>query len=410
LSLTFGVRHEYDRQADYVRTQAPEDFVPSARLSKKSPFAAPEMLLPAHLRTSREYDLIIISDLSLKGGTRTCNTSYIDLATSEGQRVGLFHWPRADLRLLPDIDPDYRKRNQLDNVDILTWEEEARCRRVVVHHPPIMAHALDRFPRIEAREGVILVNQLPFQLLDRARRLYDVAQIDEEFGRLFGFLPVWAPISPLVRRHLGEFLDSSRMTDQDWSPPLTIGVTPPPHRPDTSRQPVIGRHSRDHWTKWPETPQALRGAYLAGDQPRVRILGGARTPKQIFGEMPKNWDVHDFDSIDVADFIDSLDFFVHFTHSQYIEEFGRNVGEAIARGVPAILPPQFEETFGNAAVYCEAADVSAIVERLWRDPEAYTAVARRGQDFALNRCGESSVRRRMLEPVKARLNGAAQGA
>src|SRR5690606_19910571 len=146
------------------------------------------------------------------------------------------------------IDPAYRERNQLENVDILTWEEEVRCRRVIVHHPPIMAFALDRFPRIEAEEGMVLVNQLPFQLTSRDRLFYDVAQVDAEFERLFGFPPLWAPISALTRRHLAEFLDPSRMTDQDWSPPLLMDVAVGARRPEPAREPVIGRHSRDHWT------------------------------------------------------------------------------------------------------------------------------------------------------------------
>ncbi|MBS7545056.1 glycosyltransferase family A protein [Ancylobacter oerskovii] len=395
LSLTFGVRHEYDRQVEHMRRKwEAEGVIPGERASKKEPFASPQLLLPYHMRPEPKYDMILVSDLSLLGGTRGCNLGYIDAAVAAGLRVGLFHWPRGDLRLLPDIDPAYRDRNQLPQVDIITCEEEAECDLLILHHPPVMKHMLDRFPRIVTKNGVILVNQLPYQVLGGQNSFYEPLIAERDFRRLFGVRPLWAPISTLVRRHLDEQDSGLRMTDIDWLPPINVPLRDPPPR-DADRPPVIGRHARDHWTKWPEDTSLLSAAYMADTEVTVRLLGGANTPERLLSSIPENWEVLEFDSIPVLDFIDSLDFLVHFPHTQYIEEFGRNVAEAMARGVPAVLPPVFRETFHDAAIYCEPDEVGETIRRVWADKDLYMHYARAGRDFVAENCHVTSLQSRM---------------
>jgi hypothetical protein len=55
--------------------------------------------------------------------------------------------------------------------------------------------------------------------------------------------------------------------------------------------------------------------------------------------------------------------------------------EAIAAGVPTILPETFSEIFGEAAIYAEPAQMLDVVKRLWGDKEAYAAQVTRGLNF-----------------------------
>lgn len=396
LSLTFGVRHEYDRQVAYMTKKwEAEGVVPGERLSKKEPFASPQLLLPYHMRPEPKYDMILVSDLSLLGGTRGCNLGYIDAAVAAGRRVGLFHWPRGDLRLLPDIDAAYRDRNQHPQVDIITCEEEAECELLILHHPPVMKYMLDRFPKIAAKHGVILVNQLPYQVQGGQNSFYEPLLAERNFRQLFGIHPQWAPISTLVRRHLEEQDSGLKMTEIDWLPPINMPLRDPPPHEAPDRPPVIGRHARDHWTKWPQNVGLLSAAYMVDSEVTVRLLGGANTPERLLSGVPANWEVMEFDSIPVLDFIDSLDFLVHFPHTQYIEEFGRNVAEAMARGVPAVLPPVFRETFHDAAIYCEPMEVGETIRKIWSDPVLYMHYARAGRDFVAQNCHVTSLQNRM---------------
>jgi len=74
--------------------------------------------------------------------------------------------------------------------------------------------------------------------------------------------------------------------------------------------------------------------------------------------------------------------FVEASRAVY-EEFGRAVLEALAIGLPAVLPPVFRETFGDAALYAEPIEVWGRIAALWADEAAYLAQARRGREFVM---------------------------
>jgi hypothetical protein len=86
-------------------------------------------------------------------------------------------------------------------------------------------------------------------------------------------------------------------------------------------------------------------------------------------------------------FLSGLDFFVHYPREDCSDESCRASIEAMAAGVPAILPPAFQETFGAAALYAEPEAVWDTVQALWSDERVYLARARAGRDFVLEHCG-----------------------
>src|SRR5690606_24560303 len=77
---------------------------------------------------------------------------------------------------------------------------------------------------------------------------------------------------------------------------------------------------------------------------------------------------------------------VHVPHEDYIEEFGRVAMEAMAVGIPVIVPPRFRSTFGDAAVYCEPREVADRIEHLWTDEARYLAQAQAGRRVVLANC------------------------
>ena len=72
---------------------------------------------------------------------------------------------------------------------------------------------------------------------------------------------------------------------------------------------------------------------------------------------PPNWQVWPFNAIPPERFLSTVDFFVYFHHSQWVEAFGRSIVEAMASGAVAILPRQFETLFGEGAIYAEPSEV-----------------------------------------------------
>ena len=407
-SLTFGIRKEYGRQARYWRENkaAEMEGLSIARTSFKHPFPIPQGLGPKHWPRNTRYDIIIVSDLSLLGGTRRCNEGYILAAAEMGLRVGLFNWPRYDLKLVEMAD-EYVDLSYHENVDILVPEDEVECTAVLIHHPPILRHRIDATPRITADRVAILVNQSPMQCWSQSSYYYDPAEAEALCEEVFGRRPEWIAISQRVKDVLRIAGGYERVADRIFFPPfrgeVPAELPPLPEDLGSARDIRLGRHARDHWTKWPAQATDLGAAYCA-EVPgiTVSLLGGAGTPEKLLGEVPSNWHVLEFDSVPVSQFISELDFFLHFVHDDYIEEFGRNVMEAMAAGRVVILPSGFLDIFGDAAIYCEPEDVAQTVRAVWADSKRYRAQAERGLAFVHRNCARDVVKQNLQSLLSAK--------
>ena len=401
-SLTFGIRHEYSRQAKYWKEHKVDvsaDNVITKRTSLKEPFPIPAGLAPNNWPINRHYDLVIISDLSLLGGTRRCNEGYILAALNAGLRVGLFHWPRYDLKIA-EIANEYTELSYNENVDFLVHEDEISANLVIIHHPPILKYEIDAVPKIDCENVGVLVNQSPMQLWTESPHYYSEDDVNSLCVRLFNKSPTWIPISSLVDKTLKLAGGGKALHSEVWYPPynhdLPETVPTLPLNFGQDRKIILGRHSRDHWTKWPKTAKELKMAYCADSSViDVRILGGAKTPKKLLGDIPQNWEVLKFDSVGVSDFVCELDFFLHFTNEDYIEEFGRNIMEAMAAGKVVILPESYEIVFGDAAIYSKPRDVESVILAYWKDADKYSAQAAKGFDFVKQNCSSSVVEQKI---------------
>jgi glycosyltransferase involved in cell wall biosynthesis len=404
-SLTFGIRKEYSRQASFWRDQMVTTSQPLRleRESLKKPFPIPPGLAPKDWKRNNYYDLLLISDLSLLGGTRRCNEAYISIMQKIGLRVGMFHWPRFDLHPA-DISDTYTKLSYNDNVDFIVPEDDIEVETVIIHHPPILAYDLDRLPVVRMNNLYILVNQCPMQLQEETNLYYLPSDVESLCIRRFGKKPKWISISPVVSNVLAKFSPKLDMIADIWYPPYSNSLPSecplPPTGLGSSRNIIVGRHSRDHWTKWPENSNDLLQAYCANvNDITVKLLGGAREALKKIKDAPTNWSMLDFDSVSTLAFVESLDFFIHFTHSEYIEEFGRNIMEAMASGRVVILPGSFRTTFADAAVYCRVDQVETRARFFWSNPPAYRNQALKGFNFVKEHCSIPVVKGRIKKAL-----------
>ncbi|MCH8504318.1 MAG: hypothetical protein LAT50_08350, partial [Ectothiorhodospiraceae bacterium] len=396
-TMFHGVRRQYHEAARHWLETTPPEEIPNAFRGESRPFPAPG-LITKERRKSSQLDVLIVTDFNVQGGAYVSTMNYVRAALRAGLRVGLFQWRRYNLDAAKSLNPEVLSLAQTGAVELVTPGEEVHAQYVIVGYPVVLQHVIDMPPQLDCDHFLIVTNQFASRLTDGGDWQYEPSTISANVRRLFGKTPTWAPISGRVRELMLADGRYGPLHDQDWVPLIDTELwcaRPLEWRGASRARPVVGRHGRDHYTKWPAEAGALKAAYCVGKPCEVRLLGGAAHAESMLGGRPSNWRVQDYGAMPAMEFLPELDFYVHYPHELYIEEFGRAVMEAMAMGIPAVLPPVFRSTFGEAAVYAEPGDVWDVVDTLWHDEQAYLQRARSGRDFVMRHCGHSRFSERL---------------
>lgn len=399
-----GARREYDEafKAWHARAAKGEPVRMPFPVERR-PFPAPYIMSHAEGSEEQVFDLILMSEFRLPGGTTVSNVQEISAARDMGLRIGLVQAPSFHMRPSRKIQSRIRDLVDGKQVRLLNWGEKAYADLVVVRFPLVLNSDNECLPEIRTRDVRIIANQPPQRTWDAdSELLYDVAECDRRAREWFGVTPVWHPIGPTAREGMLAMGADINMADWDWVNIIDFSEWSAPRTPLQGKRIVIGRHSRDHWVKWPENATDLLAAYPDDSRFDVRVLGGALSAREVIGRIPRNWTVHEFGSMPPKDFLAQLDFFVYFTHSRYLEAFGRSIFEAMAAGVPVILAPQFRKAFGEAALYAEPGEVAGLVQELAADPQRYEERVEIGRRFVQERFGyeqhHARLRRLLVSP------------
>lgn len=225
---------------------------------------------------------------------------------------------------------------------------------------------------VTAERTLLVVHHPPNNGLGQPE--YDLAQILANIREALSSKVALAPVSQIVRQHLSCIPDlDAELLPSNWCGVVDFGAwAQRVSRPKNGRI-IVGRHTRPQLSKWPDTLEKALQVYPEDDRFEIRMLGAPPDLLGRYGRLPGNWRLMPFRHDGVADFLESLDFYVYYHGSEWIEAFGHNVLEAMASGVPAILPPQFESTFEGAAIYAEPAAVQDKILALHSDATAYAA-------------------------------------
>jgi glycosyltransferase involved in cell wall biosynthesis len=349
----------------------------------------------------QRYDVVYAGDWVSFGGPQKSMINEIHAARRAGLRVGIMNF--TPFRFVRSVDRDLTPHiQQLVNdglVDYVTATDEAEVRLLVLRYPPILQFPPGEPFALKVDRLVILANQAPSER-DGSDRRYLPAACEQHAYRLFGVWPEWAPQGPQVRHAIEPLLtDRSVLLEFDIPGIIDTDRWCLPRTHFRGPVPVIGRHSRDNDMKWPDDPAVLLQAYPASPEFDIRIMGGAEVPSQVLKRRrpPRNWLVYDYDEVGIREFLHQIDFYVYFAHPQLVEAFGRSILEAMAAGCVTVLPPHFEEVFGEGAVYCEPHDVAALVTRLRSTPDEYFALSAGAQRHVRRNFSYESYLRRLKQ-------------
>ncbi|MGA9275384.1 hypothetical protein [Ilumatobacter sp.] len=370
---------------------------------------------PGHTKghaTVTELDVLVIAELRFPGGTSTSLVEELIAARDAGYRVGVLHLASPRLGPTASVHPGLRRILDEGIADLVLPGESVRAPLTIVKHPMAFAAPLGAALPVDTDTVIVTVGQVP---ADAAEVYYDPKKVDANIVEALGSHPNWAPVSAAVRATL----HGVEVADDDWTEIIDVDrwrrpvekrehdvVSSADVTTDLDDRLVIGRHSRPHPLKWPGEAEVLRAVYPTDGSVRVRVLGGADAVSDILGEEPDGWEVFPFGSVAPREFLAGLDAFVYYHHSDLTEAFGRTILEALAVGVPVVVPHHFRMTFGDACVYADAECALAQLQILLDDPAALRAHLDRTDEIVRTRFGHDAHGariRRLVGPPSSRV-------
>lgn len=353
----------------------------------KRPFDVPEPMRPERVAKdshgARHFDVIIASDFRLDGGSTLSSVEEIKANKQAGLKTGLVQMYRYDYNPRKKVNPKIRELLDGTSVEMIVFGEKASCEHLILRYPPILQHKQKYVPAINAQRVSVIVNQPPMSDYgENAVLRYELEIANKQAEQLFGKKPIWYPIGPAVREalitHHKDSIHNIELSEENWPNIIDIEEWYRGSFTPRSSNPVIGRHSRDSLHKWPSDKATLLKIYPDSEDTRVNILGGAKSAQSVLGRIPSNWQVFEFGELHPSEFLAQLDVFVYFTHPDWVESFGRVVLEAMAVGVPVVLPHVYKPLFGDAAVYAHEYEVAGAVKNLVSSRQLYDEYVKKG--------------------------------
>ena len=356
---------------------------------------------------SYDFDLAILGDFRYPGGTSVSLAEELKAQTAGGYSTALVPMRTPQLKRRRGFHPQLINCIQAGMGELVAPDRPLKVKLLVIRHPALFNEDAEPRPQVEADQVVMVANQTPRDDTEPGGGFYyDTGDVNRRLQGLFDVPVMWAPIGPEVRQALVEDGSSIDLSPSDWHNVLDADEWWVDRSTYVADRPVIGRHARPHWKKWPSTAEQILKAYPDDDAIRVKILGGGEVAAHIVGHVPSNWTLYPFNSVPPRRFLRGIDFEVYYHNPQWIEAFGRTIVEALASAAPTIVAPHFKKLFEDACVYAEPDEVVDTIWRLYDDPDAYREMAERGHLFVRENFGHDVHRRR----IHALVGGPSKGA
>jgi len=364
----------------------PQDLVVRAPSDERR-FLAPRATLPTVPGDARAYDIVVLSDFRLSSEVTASCIHDVLLGAEAGLRMAICQVHS----LLPAVvgqemfDPSIHHLLQSGAADLVHLHEAVSCRALIVRCPACLQFTAGMSSSISAERVVVVASTAPWMGQDPAYD-YDPAETTRNALWLFKRHPVWAPTSPRVRASLQAVLTGAYVAEEDWTE-VVPEAAKQGREGFVSDRPTIGRRAPDHGDAWPADKDAMERVYPVDGSAWVHLWGSARAPQKVgqWHELPAHWRVTTPANQDFVDFVRGIDFYVPFLGAAQARDINPFVLDAMSTGCVVVLPPEFEPTYGNAAIYCAPDEAWQTVARVHADLASFRATSQRACAFTNDR-------------------------
>jgi UDP:flavonoid glycosyltransferase YjiC (YdhE family) len=331
---------------------------------------------------SMEFDILYLADLRFPGGTST-SLKY-DLRACRQARL------RAGI--IPLCSPLFA-RNRILNTSLLDEiaatgtvivprNERPRSRIALFYHPTLLDKRVQCRTRFDADACHLVVHQTTRNRDGKRTFPTDhwFALASDWYGHELKLLPV----SDIVREDLATNGMSHALHACNWTNLIDLADFPKKQFRKTTSPLIIGRHSRPSPDKWPSLPVAM-ACYPQSPDLAFRMMGVPQDFLDRFETLPANWQALPFSNEPVSGFLHGLDIYSYFHSPTLVEAFGYCVLEALATGLPCVVPPYMETSFADACLYAEPEEAPLVYERLRNDRSLYEATSRKARSHVEER-------------------------
>lgn len=331
-----------------------------------------------------EFDVLYLADLRFPGGTSTSLKYDLRACKQAGLRAGI----------LPLRSPLF-SRNRILNASVLAeirstgtiivpQDERPRARVALLYHPSLLDKRVHCRTRFDAQACYLVVHQT---IRNRdGQRAFPSDHWSTLLTDWYSHALKLLPVSGIVREDLARNGLSHALHAGNWENLIDLADYPQKQFRNPKSPLIIGRHSRPSADKWPSLPVATT-CYPQSPDFAFRMMGVPQAFLDQFEDLPSNWQVLPFSKEPVSGFLQGLDIYSYFHSRALVEAFGYGVLEALATGLPCVLPPYMEASFSDACLYAEPDEAPLVYERLASDPCLFETTSRKARGFVEERFG-----------------------
>jgi len=301
------------------------------------------------------FDIVFACWPRLSGDAPEGVATEITAAAKAGFRVGLQLLGESRGRGGPDLPRELMEAIRLGSARSVETGSKVDCELLVVHASGIpLATMRSQIPLVGFGQAVVVVSDAS------AAREAGRDRLVEAFGEKRR-ASVWiAPAGPNIRGLIEPAGADLRLTPEDWRPLIDLERWPARSPRGFGDPVIVGRHDLGPGS-WPSARADILAAYPDDPRFEIRVLGGAADPLRTLAGLPGNWRLALPGASDRRAFLHGLDAYVYFPSSARVEPFGRNLLEAMASGLPIVLPSVFAPLLGDAALYSATKDVAGLL-------------------------------------------------